>query len=348
MKCTIIIPTYNRPDYLKRLLSYYDSYNIECKIIIADSSSEDNKIENERISSHFSNLNILHVADYPDTISPKNKFCDILNYVNSEYALFCADDDFITPNGIRLSIDFLDDNSDYSVAHGVSFSFKIKQKTGNMCKSIWNTRDLPISVTSSDSKSRIYHYMKYFSSNPIFYSVYRTDFLKIIFEETIKYTDDWLLGEQLLIFLVLIHGKSKCLDIPYCARNTSLDSHGTPSMHGHVNDEAIEEKLTKFKICLTNHLKETSNNDIGDFNEMIDKWMYARISKRKQNQSILFRKINVLFDDLELPNWIDKKIRFVYRKLFPLNVPVDFPVYIDNPRYQDDLNKIRKYVENRY
>lgn len=348
MKYTIIIPTYNRPAYLKRLLSYYDSYNIECKIIIADSSSEDNKIENKRISSHFSNLNISHVADYPYTISPNNKLCDILNHVNSKYALFCADDDFITPNGIRQSIDFLDDNSDYSVAHGVYFSFKIKQKTGNMCKSIWDTRDLPISVTSSEPKYRVNHYMRYFSSNPIFYSVYRTDFLKIIFEETVKYTDDLLLGEQLLIFLTLIHGKSKCLDIPYCARNTSLDSHGVPSMYDYANDETIEDKLAKFKLCLTNHLKETSNSDIREFNEMIDKWVYTIVSNRKHHQSISFQKMNAILNNLELPNWIDKRIRLVYRKLFPLKEPVDFPVYIDNPRYQDDLNEIRKYVENRY
>ena len=348
MKYTIIIPTYNRPDYLKRLLSYYDSYNIECKIIIADSSSEDNKIENKRISSHFTNLNILHVADYPYTISPNNKFCDILNHVNSKYALFCADDDFITPNGIRQSIGFLENNPDYSVAHGVYLSFQIIPKAGNMCKSIWNTRDLPISVTSSDSKYRVNHYMKYFSSNPIFYSVYRTDFLKMILKESIKYTDDLLFGELLLIFLTLIHGKSKCLDILYCARNTSSDSHEYSSMHDYVNDEAFEQKLAKFKLCLANHLKETSNGDIGEFNEMIDKWMYARISNREQNQSILFQKIKVIFDNLELPNWVDKKIRFVYRKVFPLKVPVNFPVYIDNPRYQDDLNEICKFVENRY
>ena len=227
-------------------------------------------------------------------------------------------------------------------------SFQIIQKAGNVCKSIWNTHNLPISVISSDSKSRVEYYINYFSSNPIFYSVYKTDFLKMIFKESIKYTDDLLFGELLLIFLTLIHGKSKYLDTLYCARNTSLDSHERPSMRDYVNDEAFEDKFTKFKLCLTNHLKETSNSDIGEFNEMIDKWMYARISNRKQTQSILFQKMKVIFDNLELPNWVDKKIRFVYRKLFPLKVPVDFPVYIDNPRYQDDLNKIRKYVENRY
>ena len=78
MKCTIIIPTYNRPDYLKRLLSYYDSRNVEYKIIIADSSSGDNKIKNDKISSSFVKLDILHITDYTSTISPIDKLCDIL------------------------------------------------------------------------------------------------------------------------------------------------------------------------------------------------------------------------------------------------------------------------------
>ncbi|MBA7581945.1 hypothetical protein ES708_23862 [subsurface metagenome] len=41
--CTIIIPTYNRPDRLKRLLDYYNKYGKNFNIIVADSSSKENK-----------------------------------------------------------------------------------------------------------------------------------------------------------------------------------------------------------------------------------------------------------------------------------------------------------------
>ena len=47
-KVSIIIPTYNRPAYLRRILDYYDSFGEDFKIIVADSSSDENKIKKNR------------------------------------------------------------------------------------------------------------------------------------------------------------------------------------------------------------------------------------------------------------------------------------------------------------
>jgi glycosyltransferase involved in cell wall biosynthesis len=40
---SIIIPTFNRPAYLKRILRYYHQYGSALSVIVADSSSEENK-----------------------------------------------------------------------------------------------------------------------------------------------------------------------------------------------------------------------------------------------------------------------------------------------------------------
>jgi len=53
--CTIIIPTYNRPDYLRRILSYYNEYGRDYNIIVADSSSDENKKMNKETISLLSN-----------------------------------------------------------------------------------------------------------------------------------------------------------------------------------------------------------------------------------------------------------------------------------------------------
>ena len=42
-KCTIIVPLFNRPMHLKRLLTYYNYHKINHQLIIADSSSLENK-----------------------------------------------------------------------------------------------------------------------------------------------------------------------------------------------------------------------------------------------------------------------------------------------------------------
>lgn len=58
---TILIPTYNRPEYLKRVLGYYADYQVACDIIVADSSSDENKELNRGAISSFSNIDISYI-----------------------------------------------------------------------------------------------------------------------------------------------------------------------------------------------------------------------------------------------------------------------------------------------
>jgi len=338
MKYTIIIPTYNRPDYLKRLLSYYDSYNIKSKIIIADSSSEDNKIENKRISSHFTDMNILHIADYPYTISPNNKLCDILNYVNSEYSLFCADDDFTTPNGITQSINFLENNSDFSVAHGVYVGFSVKKNSENETCLLWKPGYPPESITFSDAKDRLYHHLANYSF-PTFYGVHRTEDLKRILDERAKYTDDVRFGELLPTLLSAIHGKIKCLDVLYAARDANSGSNVYPYPPDYIKDGTYDAKYSRFKNCLVNHLVNTSNLEIEDAEDVIDAAMFAHMKKRYYDpKNVLISKMIDVLDYLRLPSYIDGGIRYTYRKLFITNHYLtngDFP-----SSYHDDLDNI--------
>ena len=46
---TIIIPTYNRPKYLERILSYYNGFKENYNIIVADSSLNENKEINKKM-----------------------------------------------------------------------------------------------------------------------------------------------------------------------------------------------------------------------------------------------------------------------------------------------------------
>ena len=101
---TILIPTHNRPGYLKRILSYYSDCGIAYNVIVADSSSTDNKEISKKFISSISSTNISYIS-YPQEINLFHKFADALKYVNMKYCVICADDDFITPNGINQPID---------------------------------------------------------------------------------------------------------------------------------------------------------------------------------------------------------------------------------------------------
>lgn len=346
MKCiVIIIPTYNRSDYLKRLLSYYSICNIEHKIIIADSSSDDCKIENEKISSSFINLNILHITSYPSTINLLDKMQDIINYVESEYSLFCPDDDFITPNGITQSIDFLENNQDYSVAHGIYVGFSIKQNRENEPYLFWKSGYHPESINFSDAKDRLYHHLANYSF-PTLYGVHRTKDLKIILDETEKYTDEVRFGELLPTLLTAIHGKIKCLDVLYAARDASSGSNVYPSLTDYMKDGTYDKKYTKFRDCLTNHLNNESQLNHEEANVIVDNAMSAYLKHYESHKKILTDKAKSLLDKLKLPHIIDRSIRSIYKKLFIPDQWLDFPTFIDEipKKCHDDLNVIYNHL----
>ena len=127
-KATIIIPTYNRSGYLQRTLDYYHKYGNDFDIVVADSSSNDNKKLNRKIIPSFPNLKIQYIDKYSEKTDPYHKFADMVNYAKEKYCVFCGDDDFVVPNGINQSVDFLEKNPEFTVAHGYYIGFHLKNK----------------------------------------------------------------------------------------------------------------------------------------------------------------------------------------------------------------------------
>lgn len=335
---TILIPTHNRPGYLKRILSYYDDYQIAYNIIIADSSSNKNKKLNKRVISSFSNINISHIDKYPLEIYPASKLTDALNNVDTKYCVFCADDDFITPDGINQSVDFLENNPDFAVAHGYYISFRLAKTRSGKERFCWNpTYYLHKSITFPDAEERLRsHLSNYFI--PTFYAVHKTDILKLIWEEAVKFTGDYHLGELLPSMLALIYGKMKCLDVLYAARDAdSIKVVYLPLLKDFTKSDAYNEEYAKFRDCLAMHLTKKSQLDMEASNKAVDDAMAAYMKKYyNYRQVLLYKAENVLG---HLPAWIDKGVRALYRKLFLPRHSTDFSTL-----YYEDLNRIRLCV----
>jgi len=341
--CTIIIPTYNRPEYLRRILGYYNEYGENYNIIVADSSSDENKRINKKTISSVSNLNILYLTNYSTEINPTNKIADALNHVNTKYCVLCADDDFVTPTGINQSTDFLEKNPDFTVAHGLYISFYLEtDKRGK--QQFCGAPIYPYkSITFPDAKSRLnFHFSNYY---PTFYAVHRTDFLNMILKETTQFTDDYRFGELLPSMLTLIQGKMKCLDVLYAAREDIPGSTGQicENLKDFIKVGTHDEKYAKFRDCLAMHLSKKSQLDLEESKRVVDDAMSAYMKKNS-----LINKVSNALDYFRLPDWIDEGIRTLYRKLF-LSKQMrmdDFQSSVDVPssKYYDDFNKIRLHV----
>lgn len=100
-KLTIIIPTKDRPDKLKRILLYAyakDDYE-KFDYMILDSSNAENKL---KAMSYVSNF-LIKYKSYNQDINVFDKIKDGARYIKTPYVMICGDDDFyISENIIKL------------------------------------------------------------------------------------------------------------------------------------------------------------------------------------------------------------------------------------------------------
>jgi len=346
---TIFIPTHNRPSYLKRILAYYSEYQVACNMIVTDSSPDEIKKVNGETVLSFSNLKVQHI-NYPTEINPFLKIADAVERVNTKYCVFCADDDFVTPNGINQSVDFLENNTDFSVAHGRYISFHLEDNERGEQQFCWKHAYSRESITFSDPKDRLsYHLSSYLI--PTFYAVHRTEHLKMIYEETrktglIKISP---LSELVRSMLSLIYGKMQCLDVLYAARDEdSTRLVDWPDLTDAIKTGAYDEEYAKVRDLLSIHLSQQTQRDIKESMKLIDDAMSAYVKKyyfSSSKMASLTTNMGHTLDHLRLPDWLDGGIRGMYKRLFALgsikrdNVEPSLSLEVN-----DDLNMIRHYV----
>jgi len=106
---TLIIPTHNRHDYLKRSMTYFE--NLDAEVIYCDSSAEE--FVQHEIDLH-PNVKYIHL--------PGKKFAEkilvALAEIKTDFVAMCPDDDFILINSLYKSVDFLSENKNYKTTVG--------------------------------------------------------------------------------------------------------------------------------------------------------------------------------------------------------------------------------------
>jgi glycosyltransferase domain-containing protein len=115
---TILIPTHNRPAYLKRSLDWFLSGGF--RVIVADST----RTLNDEVSQlQNSKLTYLHRPGGYEVYTAK--IYEALRLVDTPYVALCADDDFILYEGLEQGERFLDSNADYAFYQGMAYFFQI-------------------------------------------------------------------------------------------------------------------------------------------------------------------------------------------------------------------------------
>ncbi len=247
---TILVPTYNRPNFLARLVSYYVSINLPSDLHVLDSSSD-----TEKTAALIQNLNQsnIHHHKFPTSISPLNKLYEGISHVNTPFVVIWADDDFLTQSTFTESVNHLINNTSCSSTHGESALFT-------------RVPDKPIDIGPYEQKSyeantasrRLIDYLSNYCV--LLYSVQRTDNLCENLQKACKYEMGYIWGEVIMGCLSVIQGHVNKLSHLHMVREAhpEMDSWATSdSPHDvfeWVTNKHFAEAYTKFRHCIAETL----------------------------------------------------------------------------------------------
>jgi glycosyltransferase domain-containing protein len=206
---TLIIPTYNRPGDLGRLLRFLAYQKATFPILVLDSSTPANKARNFEQTRGL--LLDLRIERFDTEMPPWEKFWRGSEMVETDYSSLCADDDLVLVAAIAPLLDYLDKNPDYSVAHGWYFNFYLNGALG-LTGIAYKGR----SIEENDPLDRLHHLFANYEA--LSYGLHRTTVLR----EALSCVQGLhsMLGRELLGGAVaVVVGKAARLPLLYAGRS---------------------------------------------------------------------------------------------------------------------------------
>lgn len=260
---TLIIPTYNRPTQLLRLLHYIFSLKPSFRILILDSSNADVQEFNSSTLSHQEG-EVEHVRFDP-SIDVVSKFEHGVAMVNTPYCSFCADDDIVFVDSVMACVKFLEENQDYAAAHGYYFNFQFDEMIVIGSVVYWRNEliaDAPL--------KRLVALMKNYEA--VLYAIYRIEVLRSIFS-LVRRVDTVLCRELILSAATVLNGKVYRYPQFYYGRSTDA-SHPYEHWHPHEmlakSHEILLIDYVRYRTALLEYLQPISGEPLSQQLQIFD------------------------------------------------------------------------------
>lgn len=220
MNLTIIVPSKERINHVKRLLLYYKKIKFNGKILIIDSSPKKIFLQKKKIVKDHKQLNV-KIFHYIGWEKEATKYG--ASKIKSKYTLWSADDDFYYLDAIKKTIKFLENknNKHYIAAYGKGIL--VEYKNNDLTKPIGISEYTSL---KDASQNKSYERVKFILHNyfvPMF-AVTRTFYFKKIMSHSPSKVNRKLLPEKLFnseLFTSLItlsYGKIKKINDVYLVR----------------------------------------------------------------------------------------------------------------------------------
>jgi len=245
---TCLVPTHNRPQFLRRLLAFYSKFPPIYPIVVVDSSKPEASVENRTtVTECQRELDVTYRHNDTDFLS---KCIRALELVKTPFVALCADDDVLFPETVLQCAEFLSHNPSYSSALGRVALLRPSNPQ-------WATQVLRgYSIEDDSPLERCRRLAEVFFTN--FYAVYRTEILHENYRVTAQHTDasaNSLLPEMLLGQLSVLRGRIKVIPAMYSLMESHSQNAGT-RMKKEVRENP-EMLFQRFKLGLADECEKT-------------------------------------------------------------------------------------------
>ncbi len=328
---TILFLCKNRFEFSERWLSYMSDNDCPCKIIIADSSSDDSLCTFLE-KGYNVNLNYQYIK-YPS--NEKNnevyllKKYESLMKATTDYVLFADDDDFYLLKNLAMCINYLNLHNDYVACGGNTVFFELYNRQGLSVNSSYGDRynaylNLSHSISDDSGLNRMLTYLRFadtFNFYMLNYHVYRTSDLKVVINRLRSYHfNDPVAYELLLTMLMLEIGKIKTIKYPHYIRQTGSS---TLTHNLNLNNNLIERFVLEGTVCffvdtLKKEMDKYNSNDVELIIKEFSFWFSGQaigiynVSYLKR----IFMKFSQFRTDSPIYNQTVNKLYMIYLLLF--------------------------------
>jgi glycosyltransferase domain-containing protein len=307
---TIIIPTYNRPDYAIRQFKYWGKYPVIVHIL--DGSDKPLNIKND--DKYKQNCFYHHL---PITI--EERFSYAIKLIKTEYSCLLSDDELFLPESLNSCILEIETNNLISCkgrAIEIDFSKKFRSILGfHRYKEFYN-----YSILNSSSEERVQSHMSNYAMVCL-WSVMRSDTLKLCLKTVAEIgpLSTCTAGEICISLITAYLGKFKTINELMWIRSRENPaiwwSFGELGFYEWYLDKSMKNEVNIFKQVIVNNLSEQTgvgkHDILSHIEHAIDKYIYSI----KQNEDDEFTKVKKLIFKLLLvicPNIVKELIKDIF------------------------------------
>lgn len=272
---SIVIPTYNRSEFVIRYMHYLSETQFGGCLYICDSSEEAHLEKTKRAIRELDLKYEVILGEYPGLMHFECMI-KVSPLIKTPYVIQVGDDDMVIVPALVDCMEFLECNPDYSCVGGVTVLFRLKE-SGAHGQFLWSVEHPLKPIEDASASQRLVHYFNSYS--PINYTVSRTELFRQWWFDDPNCKDRAFAVELLAHAIAVVQGKIKRLDRLFIVRQTHDRRYLLSDIYDWLTSPQWFPSYTIFEDVLIKELMEKDKINKEKAKEVVKKAFWSYLAK---------------------------------------------------------------------